>query len=35
MERIAKIRVHVAICYLCILAVAITVHKIGEPEQIT
>jgi len=29
---IAKIRMHVAICYSCIYAVAITVHKIGRPE---
>ncbi|MEM3551628.1 MAG: transposase, partial [Candidatus Bathyarchaeia archaeon] len=29
---IAKIRMHVAICYACILAVAITAHKIGRPE---
>lgn len=29
---VAKIRMHVAICYSCILAVAITAHKIGRPE---
>ena len=29
---IAKIRMHVAICYSCIYAVAITAHKIGRPE---
>jgi hypothetical protein len=29
---IAKIRMHVAICYACIHAVAITAHKIGKPE---
>jgi hypothetical protein len=29
---IAKIRMHVAICYACILAVAIVAHKIGRPE---
>ncbi|MEM3797195.1 MAG: transposase [Candidatus Bathyarchaeia archaeon] len=29
---VAKIRMHVAICYACILAVAITAHKIGRPE---
>ncbi|MEM4449122.1 MAG: transposase [Fervidicoccaceae archaeon] len=29
---IAKIRMHVAICYSCILAVAIVAHKIGRPE---
>jgi len=28
----AKIRMHVAICYSCILAVAIVAHKIGRPE---
>jgi hypothetical protein len=33
MERgIAKIRMHVAICYSCIYAVAITAYKIGRPE---
>jgi hypothetical protein len=29
---IAKIRMHVAICFSCILAVAIVAHKIGRPE---
>jgi hypothetical protein len=29
---IAKVRMHVAICYACIYAVAITAHKIGRPE---
>jgi len=29
---IAKIRMHVAICYSCMYAVAITAHKIGRPE---
>jgi hypothetical protein len=29
---VAKIRMHVAICYSCIYAVAITAHKIGRPE---
>jgi hypothetical protein len=29
---IAKIRMHVAICYSCIYAVAITAHKIGKPK---
>jgi len=29
---IAKIRMHVAICYSCIYAVAVTAHKIGMPE---
>jgi transposase len=29
---IAKIRMHIAICYACIYAVAITAHKIGRPE---
>jgi hypothetical protein len=28
----AKIRMHVAICFSCILAVAIAAHKIGRPE---
>lgn len=31
-REIAKIRMHVAICCACILAVAITAHKIGRPE---
>jgi len=29
---IAKARMHVAICFTCIYAVAITAHKIGRPE---
>jgi hypothetical protein len=29
---VAKIRMHVAICYACILAVAIVAYKIGRPE---
>ena len=29
---VAKIRIHVAICFSCILAVAIAAHKIGRPE---
>ena len=29
---IAKIRMHVAICFTCMYAVAITAHKIGRPE---
>jgi transposase len=29
---VAKIRMHVAICFACIYAVAITAHKIGRPE---
>jgi len=28
----AKVRMHVALCYSVILAVAITAHKIGRPE---
>jgi hypothetical protein len=28
---IAKVRMHVAICYACIYAVAVTAHKIGRP----
>ena len=28
----AKVRMHVAICYACIYAVAITAHKIGRPD---
>lgn len=28
----AKVRMHVAICFVCIYAVAITAHKIGRPE---
>ena len=29
---IAKVRMHVAICYSCIYAVAITAHRIGRPD---
>ena len=29
---VAKIRMHVAICFSCTLAVAIVAHKIGRPE---
>ena len=29
---IAKVRMHVAICYSCMYAVAITAHKIGRPD---
>lgn len=29
---IAKVRMHVAICFSCILAVAVAAHKIGRPE---
>ena len=29
---VAKVRMHVAICFTCIYAVAITAHKIGMPE---
>jgi len=28
----AKVRMHVAICFTCIYAVAITAYKIGRPE---
>ena len=28
----AKVRMHVAICYACIYAVAVTAHKIGRPD---
>jgi hypothetical protein len=28
----AKVRMHVAICYACVYAVAITAHRIGRPE---
>ena len=28
----AKVRMHVAICFACTLAVAVTAHKIGRPE---
>ncbi len=31
-REIAKIRMHAAICYSCIYAVAITAHKMGRPE---
>ena len=29
---IVKIRMHVAICYSCILAVAVTAHQMGRPD---
>jgi transposase len=29
---VAKVRMHVAICFACIYAVAITAHKVGAPE---
>jgi hypothetical protein len=29
---VAKVRMHVAICFACTYAVAITAHKIGRPE---
>jgi hypothetical protein len=29
---IAKVRMHMALCYSCIYAVAITAHKIGRPD---
>jgi len=29
---VAKVRMHVAICYSCIYAVALTAHKIGRPD---
>jgi hypothetical protein len=29
---VAKVRMHVAICFACIYAVAITAHRIGRPE---
>jgi transposase len=29
---VAKVRMHVAICFACIYAVAITAHKVGVPE---
>ena len=29
---VAKVRMHVALCYTCMYAVAITSHKIGRPE---
>jgi transposase len=29
---VAKVRMHVAICFTCIYAVAITAHRIGRPE---
>ena len=28
----AKVRMHVALCYSCMYAVAITAHKIGRPD---
>jgi hypothetical protein len=28
----AKVRMHVAVCFACIYAVAITAHKVGRPE---
>jgi hypothetical protein len=31
-EALPKIRMHVAICYACILSVAIVANKIGRPE---
>jgi hypothetical protein len=29
---VAKVRMHVAICYTCVYAVAITAHRVGVPE---
>ena len=29
---VAKVRMHVAICYSCIIAVAVVAHKIGRPD---
>jgi len=29
---VAKVRMHVAICFACIYAVAILAHRIGRPE---
>ena len=29
---VANIRMHVAVCYSCMYAVAITAHRIGRPE---
>jgi hypothetical protein len=29
---VAKVRMHVALCFTCVYAVAITAHKIGRPE---
>jgi hypothetical protein len=29
---VAKVRMHVAICFACIYAVAITAHKVGRPD---
>lgn len=29
---VAKVRMHMAICYACIYAVAIVAHKIGRPD---
>ena len=31
---VAKVRMHVAICYACMYAVAITAHSIGRPELV-
>ncbi|MGO8805954.1 MAG: hypothetical protein ACLQO7_05045 [Candidatus Bathyarchaeia archaeon] len=30
---VAKARMHLALCYSCMCAVAITAHKIGRPER--
>jgi len=29
---VAKVRIHVAICFACIYAIAIVAHSIGRPE---
>ena len=29
---VAKVRMHVAICFVCVYAVAIVAHSIGRPE---
>jgi hypothetical protein len=29
---VAKVRMHVAVCFACVYAVAITAHKIGRPD---
>jgi hypothetical protein len=29
---VAKVRMHVALCFACIYAVAITAHRIGRPD---
>ena len=29
---VAKVRMHVAICFACVYAVAIVAHSIGRPE---